>query len=287
LQWLDLMAGFAVTNEVDLGVRLSFGSNLLTQADRDGADEGENDPGQSFTSFNILVSGGYEAADESIVADIALEFNIISVAYEDLNVTNDGSGFGFTLAGRAFFELSDNIDLGVLAGIETRSRSTTFDDNAPGVDTENSDLAFSVGVGPRYTIGEEATIAAYATLGVFQTTLDPDGADNLQDAVAWLLPGINIAAEWWITHWFAYRSGLSSQYTLLSAEQQAPSPDGGTDSKARSLFFYWSNGIGFSALDNDFNFDAMINWPIITDGPYFVSGISNGIFAMVTASYQF
>jgi hypothetical protein len=144
-----------------------------------------------------------------------------------------------------------------------------------------------VGVGMVYTIGEEAIVSAYVTLGVTQRTEDPEGSNNLTDVVGWLLPGVRISAEWWLTEWFAYRAGLAAEYRLLSGEQQEDNASGGDDLAARSLLFYWSNGIGFEALDGDFHFDAMLNWPLITNGPYILSGNSNAMFAMVTAAYSF
>jgi hypothetical protein len=284
LQWLDLLAGFSVSNTLDLGVRLSVGSNVLDQSDRSGDNAGDNNPGTSFTSFNVLFSGGYTTTKFKL--DAAVELNIASLSFETPDVSNSGSGFGFGIGGRAFYTLADQIDLGLLAGLEIRSRSTNFDQGA-GTDTDVSELAFSLGAGPRYRVGDKAIVAAYATLGVAQRTVDPSGSDNLQDLVAWLLPGVTISAEWYLTPFFTYRAGLVSQYSLLSGEQQDASATGGTDTTARNLFFYWANGIGFTALEGDFHLDAMLNWPIITNGPAILSGTANPMFAMVTASYTF
>jgi hypothetical protein len=289
LQWIDLLAGFSVSRDIALGVRLSIGSNVFSREDRRGDDSGQPDPGASATSVDFVFSAGIGRPADPMRFDVALEVMFASYGHEELvagdEVQDEGSTFALALGGRALIALAENIDLGLIAGIETRSKSVELHGDRP--DNEASELGFFVGAGPVYTIGEEAIVSAYATLGVSQRTVDPEGPNNLIDVVAWLLPGVRISAEWWLTEWFAYRAGLSAEYRLLSGEQQQDSPSGGDEVSARSLLFYWSNGIGLQALDGDFHLDAMLNWPIITNGPYILSGNSNAMFAMVTASYSF
>jgi hypothetical protein len=204
-------------------------------------------------SFNAVVSVGYGDPEDDLEIDAALEFSTASYSATwlegDDELTDEGSGLGIGLSGRAFVEMSEAIDLGILAGFQTRSRSTELDDPDDNrSDEEENELMVGVGVGPRYTITDEATIAAYATLGIRQATSDPEGRNNLDDEVDILLPGVTVSAEWWLFHWFAYRSGIVSQYLLISTENQEDTDQGGVEGTDRNLLFYWSNGVGFAAL---------------------------------------
>lgn len=306
LDWIDVLAGFKVTDDIVLGTRISVGSNMFTRADRAGDAEAVLHPGASANSFNFVVSGGFDMGDFDL--DTMIELTTASFAAEGYDAAEDdelsdtGSAFGLGIGARAFYALTDSIDLGGFAAFQTRSRQVNV--TRPDDDQENleSDMMIGLGVGPRYTITDEAIIAAYVMLSVVQTTEDPDGKNNALDDVEFLLPGINIAAEWYITEWFTYRAGLASKFTIESEEQQLDDDtDGTTDSStdctnadcegetrsARQVDFYWSTGVGFNALDGDFNFDAMLNWPVITAGPSILSGHAQDYFAIVTASYSF
>lgn len=290
LHWVDVLAGFALSDALDLGVRLSLGSNVASSEDIDGDNAGDPNPSASAFSFNLIASLGYDA--DAIEVDASVELSTASYGGEqiagDETIVDSASGFGLGVFGRAFFRMSEGIDLGVIANISTRSASTELDDEGDTrTDGSLSEFRLLAGVGPRYTIGDDATVAAYVTLGLAQRTADPEGDDNVVDSVSVLLPGVHIAAEWHLLEWLDYRAGVRADYALVSGEEHSPAEDGGTATSSRSYTFYWSNGFGFNALEGDFELDATLNWPIITGGPFFLSGSAEDLFAMVTASYSF
>ncbi|MBN1945442.1 MAG: hypothetical protein JW797_07165 [Bradymonadales bacterium] len=292
LNWLDLLLGFEVSPMIDLGARLSIASDRETRSDRDGDLEGEVNPGASATSFNLLASMGYGAEQDTFYMDLGVELTFASYSSEwlvgDDGYTDRGGAFGLGLLGRGFINMSESIAIGLMAEIGYKSRSTELDD--PGdtrLEMSGADLLIQLAAGPRYQITEEATVGAYLNLGLLQQTIDPEGRDNVQSDVYYFLPGINIAGEFQLKRWLTYRAGLSSFYALISGERQVDSDSGGSNTSDRDIFFYWSTGIGLNALDGDFTFDCMLNWPIITAGPSILSGKSNDMFAMVTAGYTF
>ncbi len=293
LSWLDVIAGFALGSNMDLGFRLALGSNALERSDLDDDDSGVLNPGSSAFSFSLLGSLGYDS--DAMNLDASVELNIGSwsataLAGDD-ELEDTAGSFGLGIMGRAFFAMSDSIDLGVLLNIATRSRSTDLDDgdgdDSSRIDIEIAEFQVQASVGPRYKIGDNATVAAYVTLGISQLTADPEGKNNLIDQVTILLPGVNIAAEWHLLEWLTYRSGVRSEYNMISGELQEDSDRGGDSVSLRGPSFYWSNGFGFNALEGNFKLDAMLNWPVTTAGPFFLSGSSNDLFAMVSASYTF
>lgn len=284
LSWLDLLIGASVSDNMDLGARLSLGSNLASSSDIDGDDSGDVRPSLSVFSFNFVGSLGYDTDSMALDASVELNLGNWSNTNEVADTEDTASSFGLGLFGRAFFAMSENIDLGVIAQFHTRSRTADLEGD---VTNESSALNVGAGVGPVYHIGEVATVAAYVTLGLGQAVFNPEGDDNQSSATAFLFPGVNIAAEWHLLDWLTYRAGLRSRYAFASGEVEAPGDSGGTASSARSAEFYWSNGFGFNALEGNFNFDAMLNWPIITGGPHFISGATADMFAVVSASYTF
>jgi hypothetical protein len=271
----------------------------------DGEADDRVNPSASATSVDVLLSAGYDV--DRLALDVALEFTYASFDAEALDfsenpngmpLVDEGDTFAVGLGARAFLALAENIDLGGLLFFQTRNRDTTLDDPGDATDSgvrtdiEQSVVELGLGIGPRYRITDEAIVGAYATVvGVTQTTTDPEGINNLVDDVRWILPGLNIAGEFWITHWFAYRSGLISRYVLVDGERQQNDPateeNVGDQLSSREIFFYWSNGVGLTALDGDFAFDAMVNWPVVTAGPALLSNAEQSMFTMVSASYQF
>ena len=303
LDWVDVMAGFRVTDDIVLGTRVSLGSNIATRTDRAGDTEGVLHPGASANSFNFVVSGGFDLGSFDLDTMVELTTaNFAAEGYdagEDDELSDAGSAFGLGMAARGFYELTDSIDLGGMLAFQTRSRTVNLARSDDDRENLASDLMVGLAIGPRYRIGDEALVAAYVALSFVQGTEDPDGKNNAYDELMIMLPGINIAAEWYLTDWFTYRAGLYSQYSLFSDEQQLDDDTDGTSigctnadcegqtTTSRSLFFYWSTGVGFNALEGDFNFDAMLNWPVITAGPNILSGQAQDYFGMATASYSF
>ena len=293
LNWLDLLVGFSLNQNMDIGARVALGSNVLSRADLDGDDQDVINPGASTTFFSLIASLGYDTS--SMAIDASVELNIGSWSAQSLAGDNEledsASMFGLGVMARGFFAMSDSIDLGALFNFYTRSRSTNLDDgdsdDSTRTDVDISEFGVRAGVGPRYQIGDNATVAAYVTLGLGQLTADPEGKNNLIDQVTVLLPGVNVAAEWHLLHWLTYRAGIRSEYSLVSGELQEDSDRGGDSVSMRGPSFYWSNGFGFNALEGNFKLDAMLNWPVITAGPYLISGSAADMFASVSASYTF
>ena len=223
LDWVDFLVGFALNNSMDMGARISLGSNLYSASDLDGDLEGDLNPGASATSFNLVAGLGYDTP--RFTMDGSVELSIASYVAQALETADDeltdqAGTFGLGLTGRMFLNMSDSLDLGTLVNLRIGSRATDLDDGSGDetsrLDIEMSEFHFSGSAGPRYRIADVAQIAAYATVGLGQITVDPEGKNNVIDQVYFLLPGVNIAAEWYLLPWLTYRAGIHSEYNIVS-----------------------------------------------------------------------
>jgi hypothetical protein len=89
-------------------------------------------------------------------------------------------------------------------------------------------------------------------------------------------PTLELAGEWYALDWMRVRSAIRGGWGILLAGPPDDNP------KYEQMIF--STGVGFPL--GPFCLDAVIEYSLWNDGPYFLGGAGAGLFAGVSFSYQ-
>jgi hypothetical protein len=181
---------------------------------------------------------------------------------------------------RGYYALNSMVDLAFLAALSVdnergKSAATKSNDFYAGV---------MAGVGPAVHLAR-AQIAAYGgfNLGAGKNVPDSDFNDEDVSRLNFLAPMVNMAVEVQLLDWLYVRT--AAQYTWQLDRYKGTDTDGDRKERRSSAPFSWAFGLGVAK--NNFHFDGVIQNALVTGGPTFIGGQSNGFLAMASATYKF
>lgn len=276
-----------------LGVRASVGTDNTSSEPASG-------DSTSSGAFYAHLKGGYTAdLGEGSKFDSSLSL-LYGTADRNNNSGDDvsaGSSLGLGIDTRYDRQLREGLSLGVLGDLNYTSTSVTQDGADDEPERSTSYFGLQAGAGPVYDVDlsqdakdgdkdsfdQSAEIATYGVLGYQSLSLEPNSEqdDDESSGSSIVIPGVHLAAEFHLLSWLYFRSGAQYWFQSVSGTQQTS--DGEATSGGDNAGFGWSSGLGIEA--GQFRFDGSLTRSFMRNGPNFVSGASNPLFA--TASAQF
>ncbi len=245
---------------------------------------GTNETGTEFRT--IEAGGGWSQRTGNRKTDIggAISLHTVKrVTQGCLDAEAVGSP-SIAAAARVAFALDDRMELGVMGQLEMRDRSMEF--SRLKAETEQSLVAITAGVGPRYKLSKDVTAVATAVIGMAlgSPLPRPDAETPATDLTntAYILPGIDMAIEAKWKDWLTARAGLLNRYTIVTSEQ-----DNGTvktESVNTGAEHFAAAGVGIHW--GRFHIDGAFNVPFLTSGPDFLGGQGPGLFSEMSLSYD-
>ncbi|MFT7583010.1 MAG: hypothetical protein ACI9MR_004696, partial [Myxococcota bacterium] len=234
----DAMLSIAMGDDAALGFRLGFGHGGTA------ADDGNGNTGNNTTT-GILLEGGYSMTGDTRM-DLGLSI-AIGLGSDDAAQTS-GSDIGIGAHLRMYLPMDDQVELGIVGGVNLRFAGITPDNGGGG--TSEFDLALLFGAGPVYKL-EKARISGYGFVSFSTQSDDPniDGDNDATSVTNLTIPGIHMALEVDLTDWFIFRGGLEAAWTLTSNGNEANDATNGT----REVAYGWSSGFGL--VFDRFTFD--------------------------------
>ncbi len=277
---LDLF-GAMKSGNMKLGARLAFGHG--GQSAYDAAADETNSVGNNFINLDAGVS-----IDSGFRLDTGLKILVDFASQKEGDLTSlSGFLFGADLFGRAYMPMTNRMELGVLGNLAFTSLSLDNkpDDATPTTTSSNTSLGVLAGVGPVYRIADNSTIAGYGIVGYTNLNNDPntDNNDDADSAGFWYLPGMQLAADIQIVDWLFFRTGLQYSYVVATGSEETP--DGDDKTTATTSLFGWRAGLGVTK--GNFTLDGVLQNNFLTDGPFIVGGVGNGLFTTLSAGYRF
>lgn len=261
----------------DLGVRVGIGAAMNSSEPPMG---GANS--QDATFATLAVSYGLKQGASSW--DIALHTSFVSgESITGGQTAESGSIFRAAATTRGYIPMSEQLRLGVLGRVGFHTQSVEV---PPGATFERSTSVFDLmaGAGPAITLGKDAKIAAYATLGFSNQSSDPNSTINNDNSSLQtiLLPGANVAMEIKLKDWLYVRAGAEYNHALLMGSQLDMA--GETTTTANAAGFDWHAGVGLAY--KGFTLDGTLSSDYLLQGPDFIGGDAP-LFGMVSLGYQF
>jgi hypothetical protein len=279
----DLVGAMRIGDSHLLGLRLTGGAG-------GGVQEAPLDPEHPETRGEISTSQGYFGftAGYSVRGpanvDVSAEFGFDTMDLSDTHTPptqnyGDGTAYLGGLNARAFFEVGERIDIGVLADFGV---ADYVQNDRPLERTwKRRTFSGSLAAGPRVKLGEDALIAAYLTIGLAGTLIKPEEVDRLRyeetrDTML-TAPGVHLAGEFRVFEWLYFRAGMTGSYVVRWRSD--PNTGSQTD---YPYDFGWHAGVGLEV--GDFRFDGAFSGSFLTSGPAFL-GQPSPLYAIVSASY--
>ena len=266
-----------------LGFRLGFIGNGESSTNGDG------DHVATESVFGLRLSAGYSIGKKG---DFVFDFAMVNgskTAGKDEDPADDASVMNIHVGGRYFLSQQKGFKLGTLFDINYGSLGNI---NYPdmGDDTASSNTIFGLqaGFGPVYTgkINEKKyTVAFHGHFGFNSTSSEPNDQqdDDQTSGSTVMFPGFNMAMEYQIFNWMAFRSGANYSYVINSGTSREA--DDATTSSRGDAGFGWNAGLGF--LMDNFRIDGTLSHGMLTGGPQFIGGNANGLFGLVSATGKF
>ncbi len=273
-EWFDVLFGWQGAAS-PWGVRLSIG-----RAQDDLPGDNNND---DVSSVNVVFGTTMRNVDLSAEVSFAT-----AETQTGVNSTDESSPVGFSIAARkTAIEESEDLQVGWLGRFSYATGG--LDETIAGTQTKTDEsvLAFDVGVGPVYTPSERTSVAMYATFEYNNgSTTTPTTTGTTEVTVTeYAIPGMNIAAEIEIASWLQWRAAAVSRYSIANDKTEvtgtAPSV---AEEQHASLAFDWHTGLGFTF--SNFRLDGYIDPSVVTSGTDLL-GDDSSLFGMVSATYSF
>ncbi len=288
-QWLDVVTAFDLGGS-PLGIRLSI-AHARDNAEQDN-DGTVNSTEDSATAVNLVVGYGIRGdMDLDLSAEIGFGFQSL-VDDPDGDAISEVSSSNFpsiSLMARGKQKMAKGVDLGFVGLLDFRSVTIEATQEPGDVKsgTSSSTLGLQVGAGPVYHIKDRFTIAAYATVGLRNTSTDPetnsDSQDDESSDLLLVLPQMRLSGEFWLLDWLILRTGAQFIYAFNLGEQQLGENAVANTSSGGSVF-RWISGLGFDLGDMDIN--ATLNHDFLLNGPNFIGG-QEGMAVMLGLTYDF
>ncbi len=268
-QWWDL--GWSA----DLGGK-PFGLAFSWVGD---ANKTEDSTAPAPTTDNSFHDFGFQAGySPSANLDLAAEFGIGK--YKDSTVvaptpSQDYSTMNFAATARGRLNNVWGQNWRYLVGFAYAKMSP----DATGVD-DLKETDFRGSFGPVFGTPGQWEVAGYMTLGYSKGTNGQDSTIATDDLAlkGLMLPGYNLAGEYYMNDWFVVRTGVVSNYFFVTEE------NGTTTDKYRTFEYTWTTGFG---IDKDsFGLDFALDEGHVHSG-YFLNGATGGnTFAWISAWFN-
>ena len=267
-----------------LGFRLGFVGQGNSQTN-----DGDHVAGENV--FGLRLSAGYSVGKKG---DFVFDFSMLNgskTSGKDEDVNSDASFINVHVGGRYFLSQQKGFKLGTLFDINYASLGNT---NYPqmGDDTAASNDIFGLqaGFGPVYTgkvNDKKYTVAFHAHFGFRTINEEPNDQEKDDEASSSniMFPGFNMAMEYQVLSWLAFRSGANYSYVISNSLTTTPGGDDAVENASGEAGFGWNAGLGF--LMDSFRIDGTLSHGILTGGPQFLGGNANGLFGLVSATGKF
>jgi hypothetical protein len=274
----DLVGAMRLEGSHLLGLRLTGGAGGGVQEDPTGLVPGEVSTSQGYFGF----TAGYSVRGPAAV-DVSAEFGFDTMDLSDTHEPPtqdfaDGTAYLGGLNARAFFEVAERLDIGVL--VDFGVADYVQNDKQLERTWKRRTFSGSLAAGPRVRLGENALIAAYLTIGLAGTLIKPlnvDAGDEETRETSLTAPGMHLAGEFRVFEWLYFRAGMTGSYVV----RWRSDPDTGSQTDY-PYDFGWHAGIGLEI--GDFHFDGAFAGSFLTSGPAFL-GQPSPLYAIVSASY--
>jgi hypothetical protein len=278
----DLVGAMRLEGSHLLGLRLTGGAGGVTNGDpvRPGEPAPLHEISKSQGYFGL--TAGYSIRGPANV-DVSAEFGFDTLSLTDTHEPptqnyGDGTAYLGGLNARAFFEITEKLDIGVLADFGVADYAQN--DRQLERTWHRRTFTGSLAAGPRVRLGENALIAAYLTIGLAGTLIKPEdvdaGDEETRDTML-TAPGVHLAGEFRVFEWLYFRAGMTGSYVV----RWHSDPDTGSQTDY-PYDFGWHAGIGLEV--GDFRFDGAFSGSFLTSGPAFL-GQPSPLYAIVSASY--
>lgn len=271
-----------------VGGRLSLGTGGNITNNTDGQNIGAS---QTFGALTLGYSlTGDFRLDTSLTAQLHLGSEVNEAAGDSMMI-REGEGHSFLISNsnRAFLNLDEGLDIGMLSEFAFRNTGwTNFPHEADARNQQDGNqLTLFGGAGPAYTIEDHTELALYGIVGLTRDSTDTAADDNDVYAHQWqtrfVLPGVHMAADIEVLDWLFFRSGL--QYNYLAMRNGDNQADGQSTQTMRTSEFGWRAGIGIET--GQLSIDGVFQEGFVTGGPDFLGGQGGGMFTMLSANYEF
>jgi hypothetical protein len=272
----DLVAAMRIEGDHLIGLRLTGGAGGTTTTLPEIS--GEIAAMQGYFGF----TAGYSVRGPANF-DVSAEFGWDTMELSDTHTPPtqdfaDGTAYFGGINARAFFPVTETIDIGALADFgvaDYAQRDKTLEQ-----DWLRRTFTGSVAAGPVIHLGEDALIGTYLTIGLARTNTRPaamDAGENDTFDTTLTAPGVHLAGEFRVFEWLYFRAGMIGSYAV----RWLSDPTSG----ARTEYpynFRWHAGVGFEV--GHFTFDGAFTGSFLTNGPAFL-GQPSPLYAIVSAAY--
>ncbi len=255
---------------------------------------------QSSRTTRLKVGGSMQI-HENLFADAAFlfGFNNVEGTFATTNQSatlemDGGTEYGFdTKLQYLFNEKLTIIPVGRIYSFTWEPKFSTVGMNVPSTISEWSNSVWEAGIGINYT-REKLLISGGASIQVQKFTKEDRPVTNSRVETITDLPKITVGCEWTFTEWFIARIGYFNRFSSSKIETTT----NGTTTYSSSTELPWYNdpnnfsagqqritlGVGFRFWD--FALDGAISEGLLINGPWFVTGVNQSLFSVLSAHYQ-
>jgi len=266
------------------GLRLGLTGALASQ---DPADKDVDSEGQG--QFGLRLSLGYTVKK---LGNFVLDF----VTDTSENLTDDkatlrAEGMMVHAGGRVYVARQKNFKIGILADVSYMSGANTqlTADKDPA--STFTGISGSLGGGPVYhSDNKKLKVAFSALLGYLSTETiteknysgAPEESSLASSTI--IFPAFNVAMEYMVRDWLAFRTGAVTGYNFSGTEDQ---DENLTTDHGSLSGLGWNAGVGF--IMENLRIDATFTNDFLTAGPYFISGVNRSapLFSLISATGKF
>ena len=267
-QWFDF-GWSTLLGDMPFGIGFSW----LKDSNSFEATDGTTDPDESFGHYTLQVGltpgstqlaleVGFGGGDDKAVPDDGAKFSTLNAALTARGDLENFAGFAWRyLVGFSYGKLSPKAD--------------TAEDY--------TEMAFRGSFGPVFGTPGEWEVAGYITYD-FQSYEDKgvaDTEDTVKDGSS-TFPGYNLAGEYYLNNWFAFRAGVQSSF--ISEKMEEDFAAGTETDKETNYYYMWTMGFG---IDKDaWGLDFALQEGNVHSG-YFLNGdIGGDAFAYISGWFN-
>ncbi|MDI6792079.1 MAG: hypothetical protein QME81_04330 [bacterium] len=248
-----------------------FGARFSIALDRESTTYGSSESKQSARYLAFAGGLSNEQMDLGCILDLPAAKQEVGTQSEEL------SSFGLGVNGRYFMAQQGNRQLVPIAHFHYASGSIK-----DSFEADYSSISFGGGIGVNYQLNENNLVVLGLGVGLSQSTEEVKNGDETTERTI-TFPRIVMGIESQIKSWLVGRIGASQVYQSDFTEVKPPTGST-TETKEWDKAFDLSFGLGINF--GNFSLDALINEGIFFDGPHFISGQSNQMSSMLSATYN-
>lgn len=204
------------------------------------------------------------------------------------NIDENEGGMQMDVFTRAFFTVNKNLGVNLVPylGFGMYSWNPTSTPLVAGGYNKYSHLNFMGGLGLNMPVLDNGLLAGGLSLGYHQFENKYEASNYTYTYSEFVLPQFNLGIEWPFTDWLTGRAGYSR--SVISSKSNVES--------AGNTYFWKSTGVsdskqtitvGFGLDFNRFNLSGTVGEKLFKDGFYIMTGKTNELFGVLSASYYF